>query len=581
MLRIKKILKWLLMQNPLHQLQKLDISALSSFDEFSNVMKLLSQVDNPEFVKQIEQKLKDNLVFREFQKERERENSPHLAEAGSRRLAELVAQKRLEKSKNQTQSHHLQHIQQMQILANHYGELLASGQFGVFLQTFEKNLQQAVQSGDLNAISTHSMAVASAYVKQGKPQPNENIAQQMQVLSKSAEGQPERVKKEVAKNAFVVNIAMSTPDLLQKAMVTDKNGNLTVPPQIKDKKQFEIASKLLQQRYDGKSPQAIEYQKALKKLNPEEWQSIYQKEKQMIEEGSIRWGMYLQNQQKDQALENRSHIRVKAADVNQQMDKLFSQILNSPYHQSEQEKIDVFIQQIDAIKAQRNNVREDNLLNTQFEQFSLYYANAQKQMEKLNIADFASFLISPEANKFGIARQLLNQEWLHKITEFEPAERNRLFVALGIEPIYRDVVLKAVNEIKDNPEIKQYLSDQVKRDYSNGKSNRFFAQKSGISFEQDGSIVQKLNRSQQKDFDELQVNNADWKRELNELVAVQRLELEKQQVVENNSRDAKDNLDENISYQVKIALFTTETTKTFQNNQKVENTGSQNYKSSI
>lgn len=572
------------MQNPIHQLQKLDISALSSFDEFSNVMKLLSQVDNSEFVKQIEQKLKDNLAFREFQKERERENLPRLVEAGSRRLAELVVQKRLEKSKNQTQSHHLQHIQQMQILANHYGELLASGQFGVFLQTFEKNLQQAVQSGDLNAISTHSMAVASAYVKQGKQQPNENIAQQMQVLSKSAEGQPERVKKEVAKNAFVVNIAMSTPDLLQKAMVTDKNGNLTVPPQIKDKKQFEIASKLLQQRYDGKSPQAIEYQKALKKLYPEEWQSIYQKEKQMIEEGSIRWGMYLQNQQKDQALENRSHIRVKAADVNQQMDKLFSQILNSPYHQSEQEKIDVFIQQIDAIKAQKNNVREDNLMNTQFEQFSLYYANAQKQMEKLNIADFTSFLTTPEANKFGIARQLLNQEWLHKITEFEPAERNRLFSALGIEPIYRDVVLKAVNEIKDNPEIKQYISDQAKRDYSNGKNNRLFAPKSGISFEQDGSIVQKLNRNQQKDFDELQVNNADWKRALDELVAVQRLELEKQQVVENNSRDAKDSLDEDMSYQVnkvEIALFTTETTKTFQNNQRVENTGSQNYKSSI
>lgn len=82
----------------------------------------------------------------------------------------------------------------------------------------------------------------------------------------------------------------------------------------------------------------------------------------------------------------------------------------------------------------------------------------------------------------------------------------------------------------------------------------------------------------------MQADNPDWKSELNELVADQADKQKERYVAEKNNRDNSENLDEEPSYQLnkdEIALFTTETTNTFHNNQVKQSEESHNYKPSI
>lgn len=581
------------MQNPLQKLLAFDISALSLPDEFSNVMKLLSQVDNPEFVKQIEQKLKDNLAFREFQKERERENSSRLAEAGSGRLAELVAQKRQAAQR----SERVQAVQNNLIFANYqlisaaFSELLAtqgvaafvaaaSQQFEQIQAQFEQNPKAATQ-----AFVNTATAVVETQIQHGKPLSDKQTAELAATMSSAAhtaEQSPHlspQEKERIDAARIYAEIASYDPNLAKSLLkwekgklVRDENGlpQWKKPP---TSEQALLLNELLAQKYDPNTPIGKAYLAEMQHKHPHNYQEIMEssreKENQFLAKNAI-FNLAQFYQSSMNGVKNGKPFKIEQRLFNGILSQAISRTLNESSEGLESLKM-----QLKAIKQGGGDESRFSPLQSQFEQFGLYYANAQRIMKEKGMS-FEQFLMSKDGDQFGLARQLLNTDFIKLIAKQERNVALDLLKELGADETQALVVLKAYTEVADKPQVFQHLDKKARKDYGGmGKQAEYEISADGIS--------QKLDRHQQKSLNALQADNPDWRKDVESLVKADYVEEDERKVIENRFEISKLDFDESFiaTTKEKAEKFLVETTATFQNRQQVGNTETATFKHSI
>lgn len=570
------------MQNPLHQLQKLDISALSSFDEFSNVMKLLSQVDNPEFVKQIEQKLKDNLAFREFQKERERENSPRLAEARSGWLAELVAQKRqaTQRSERVQAGQNNLNFTNVQMLSAVYSQILNEQGVEGLIRSFETHLKQLDFSDPEKAVvdfGKHTNAFLATVANSDVEIPPEK---QQEILNAG-----EKVVKELENNnagretivtaqihtenlKFVLNNRESAREIFDFNKL-DENGFPTI------KETTNIDSYVAFMRdfgtiYKKGTP---EQQAEIQRLQENNGFSVVEAEKEWQKRKAIfdDWKMNRGLQAFSSILKRFYETAQTYEDEN--LKGVFSQKDFNEMFNFTVESIFAMNNPTQAIAMLKQQVRrygeEVNVLGFQFQDFGLYFANAQRVMKSENIS-FADFVQSDEGQKFKVALQVLNSSLVKNVVNLDRQEALTLMEELGIKRDWANSALDAYQELKQHhPALLNSLQNEM---HALTEHELYILDNKGLGV----SLLMKTKN----EYFELVSKNPDWR-------GTAPIHNEKQEldVAENNAESAKLGFDEDLSYKInkdEIALFTTETTNTFQNNQVVHPESIlKKYKSSI
>lgn len=175
-------------------------------------------------------------------------------------------------------------------------------------------------------------------------------------------------------------------------------------------------------------------------------------------------------------------------------------------------------------------------LQSQFEQFGLYYMNAQRLMQEKNLT-FDQFLMSKDGDRFGLARQLLNTGFIKEIAKLEQDAAVDLLKELGANQTQALIVLKAYQEIKDNPAVFEYLAQKAKKDYGG------LAKQAEYEISAEG-ITQKLDFNQRYSQQELLKNNPEWQKALEQLVDEQTKKEKKKEVEENIVRVSDNKLDE-------------------------------------
>lgn len=520
------------MQTPLQQLQQLDISTLSTFQDFANVMKQLNQIENPEIVQHVKQQLANNPNFQRFQQETQQKPESPRESSASSRLAALMAEKKVEKASKVQANRQQQAVQNGLNFTNYhamaaaFNEILniqgSAGLNQVYIETLEKinfsHLQQgltqfeqvnrATQDAILNADKTPEPLSSAEQAKRNKTQEK--------VIKKAEEhhAEPQQIAKMQFQMGFT-NFIQDHPTLariLFHPKKRDENGNPEIKQGIKAR-DFLVFREKMDEIY-GEQPNSNTLKELDARYGEGNGRKVWEERKMAYQQYlalySIESIVDIVESLKKGAKNSDAPIKVKRKELDQLFDIAFKDAFTKLNGKNENMIVDNAIRQLQTIKGQTSG-QEFNVVNMEFEQFGLYYANSQKIMAEKGLS-FAEFLQTKDADKFGVARQLLASELIKQVDKLSPEQGERFLKELGVDVSLGKVALQAYREIKGDKEIMLQVQAKANKDYRGGISLISW----GVAeyhFSKDG-VEMKLDLKQEREREQMERDNPNWKDEL-------------------------------------------------------------------
>lgn len=210
-----------------------------------------------------------------------------------------------------------------------------------------------------------------------------------------------------------------------------------------------LLNELLAQKYDPNTPIGKAYLAEMQHKHPHNYQEIMEssreKENQFLAKNAI-FNLAQFYQSSMNGVKNGKPFKIEQRLFNGILSQAISRTLNEPNEGLESLKM-----QLKAIK-QGGDESRFSPLQSQFEQFGLYYANAQRIMKEKGMS-FEQFLMSKDGDQFGLARQLLNTDFIKLIAKQERNVALDLLKELGADETQALVVLKAYTDVADKPQV--------------------------------------------------------------------------------------------------------------------------------
>lgn len=584
-------------QNKIQQkLLSFDISSLASNDDFSKVFELLSQIEDKDFIQYIQQKLENNLAFKDFAK-----NQPDLVSSLNRennlssRLAGLVSERQKDSNLKSTSSIASRTVLQQQIqniiLGGEYIEGIKQAfdlDFSFGLKTSNELLQKLLNQGNLK----DGLNVGATSLENITSAPPEKISENQKALATgqnftnqiaikaSQQGNVESATK-AAIQSGAYSILLNHPILgeqLNKTLNFNALNHDSKENIFKDSCTLEEAVKTVKLFGNEETLESLR-NKYIKDFGKEEGEKQFKIVKESIQKKFESDLFKLTNDH----LKNEKEISLN--DLNSSFSCLIDGVENIYQNLSPEEKIKKIIE---ITKDSLTELEADGfwgIMNRQFESLALFYTNAQREMEENpdKYPSFIDFLNSEEGNK-GAGKELINNELIQKIINLREFDKlsgtkyeEELLIALGVPKYLANKAIEANQLLKSEADQKGINLSEILISNSN-KKIKFYEFDLG-----DGLSGRSHDYSSKlaDEEDELRKKNPDWQEKLEQEYNSQKNEqahnsesLEKTQ----NKNDFLTEGNQQIK-EVEISLF--ETTERFVTNRSTVSDEAERYKHSI
>lgn len=585
-------------QNKIQQkLLSFDISSLSSNDDFSKVFELLSQIEDKDFIQYIQQKLENNLAFKDFAK-----NQPDLVSSLNRennlsfRLAGLVSERQKESNLKATSSIGSRTVLQQQIQNIIFGGAYIEGikqafdlDFSFGLKTSNELLQKLLSQGNLeDGLNVGATSLENILSSPDKiPDNQEAIARNQNLVNKIAVGFSQQGNTESATKAAIqseiYSILLNHPILgeqLNKTLNFNALKHNSKENIFKDSCSLEETVKTV--KLFGKKENLESLRNDyIKDFGKEEGEKKFKEVKESIQKKFEIDLFKLTNE----------HLKIvketSLNDLNSSLSCLIDGVENIYQNLSPEEKIKKIIE---ITKNSLTELEADGFFGVMYQQFeslALFYTNAQREMEENpdKYPSFIDFLNSEEGNK-GAGKELINNEFIQKIINLREFDKlsgtkfeEELLIALGIPKYLANKAIEANQLLKSEADQKGIDLSEILISNSNKK----------IEFSEfhldDGSSGRSHDYSSKlaDEEDELRKKNPDWKEKLEQEYNSRKNEQDHNSESLENVQNENDFLIEDNQQikkeEVEISLF--ETTERFDTNRSIVPDEAERYKYSI
>lgn len=547
------------------KIAEIDLDNLQTENDFVQFFQLLNQVKDNDFLAQIERKLKNNPVFEKFKQDKSELDLNLLrTQSISARLAELKADKVERKSQYNRQ----QAANNLQQVANQQAMIIS------MLSEFKDENGWIDIKGLVNKIGNEPLKFETA-IKIAEEMPSEQREKEANNLGKTLSQNQNNTLTPQEQNIAKINLAATFVELKNEGKM---DRNLA--------RDFSELHEMIGKGDVGKIKSKIE--EMADKYPDIHYFQQWKKDAQNIENLDL---TNLRNQVSDNMAEftrfqesmlpentrGNTKLTMSLYDTSVEVNKIFRQTMGLPteskggFFSLEGEFIEKRIENLKKVferNTENNTVNPTELLFNDLT--SLLTQKHQNDLKELGINGLIEKLNNQGKEKLNqdesVLLNLLSSPLLDTLSAYYRSYSDKTFDVVNIisgqgkiSKEQFDVIMKLRSEI--SPENLAKLKEWKELEVLKESYYQF-------SKDKDGNII--------------------VDRKLHQNIKEERLKLgsDEQKIVENKEKNNLNSLDEDISYQVnkvEIALFATETTKTFNNNQQIKHTEevSQHYKPSI